>query len=68
MAKMRVTVEFVVSGPDNEEAADTIDRALDVGAIQDAIEDQRETEGYDFTIESSAVIDSQPIVARRRRS
>lgn len=57
MAKVRVMVEFEISGPDANEAADAIDAALDEGTIQDAIEDAREAKDLDFTIGNASILE-----------
>jgi len=54
--RMRIIVEFEIGGPDADTAGDTINNALDAGTIQDAIEDAREIEELDFTIEQATVI------------
>jgi hypothetical protein len=65
MAKVRITIELDVSGPDADEASDAIDDALDAGTIQDAIEDSRESMELDFTIESATVSDPEALGRRR---
>lgn len=57
MAKVRIMVEFEISGPDADEASDAVDAALDEGTIQDAIEDAREAKDLDFTIEDATILE-----------
>jgi hypothetical protein len=59
--KLRITVEFDVSGPDVSRARDAVEAALDAGTIQDAIVDAvdsiEDDEEIDFTIEDAQLTD-----------
>jgi hypothetical protein len=57
MAKVRITVEFEVIGPDASRARDAVEAALDAGTVQDAIIDAIDDEEIDFTIDNAVVAD-----------